>query len=320
MIRNINISHRKLKTLEPLKLDKKVTNTEAMIYVYDHKDKWDHVKDLLKLYYYWDDSEYIADKINTISALIKNSEILNIPELVLPKGLVTVDQTVYGFYMDYIENNINMAVLLSNKNITLDKKLKHLKEIYKLLYKLLSIKELKNNFYLSDIHEGNFIYDLDNKVIKAVDIDSSYINKSYVSASKYLTGNDKILNIPKYTMDYNGVATPIPSKNTTILSFLYMLLNTLSGSSVYRWSKSEFYSYLSFLRKSGMKNEIVDIFEKMYNDSKWGRISEKFIDEIDPNIDYTLFKAHIPTSSTGYYGDYIDVKRRLKYDRTTFNK
>ena len=140
MIRNINISHRKLKTLEPLKLDKKVTNTEAMIYVYDHKDKWDHVKDLLKLYYYWDDSEYIADKINTISALIKNSEILNIPELVLPKGLVTVDQTVYGFYMDYIENNINMAVLLSNKNITLDKKLKHLKEIYKLLYKFLSIK------------------------------------------------------------------------------------------------------------------------------------------------------------------------------------
>ena len=311
MIKNIEISSRKLKKMEPLVLDRHVTSTEGQLYIYDHKDKWNHVVDLVKLYYRCDDEQFMASKLSAISQLIQYNDFLDMPELVLPKGLVTIDQNIEGFYMDYIENNINMATILRNKNVKLEKKLEHLKNIYILLNKLLSIPELKNKFYLADIHEGNFIFDKDDKIIKAVDLDSAFINKGYIASSKFLTFNKKLYNNPKYTFDYSDIPTPIPNRNTVILSYLYMVLNTLSGSSVYRWSKSEFYSYLSYLRTKGMKSEIVDVFEKIYNDSKWGKLSKNFLDEIDPSKDYSIVEAHIPrTENTGYYGD--NYKQKIK--------
>lgn len=296
----VSVKTRELRKMPLLQISNKIVSTEGRLYLYNGKDKWQHLQELLKIYYNQSDA-YISDKLYVITQLLANEDVLQIPELVLPSALVSLDDSISGFAMPYIEN-VNLSQLINNQNVNLEIKLKYLKEIYALLDKLLKIKKLEGNFYLGDIHEANFILDIDKQIVRAIDMDSCYINKSPVGVSKFLTFNEKLLNNPiKYP--HNEEDRPIPNENTTYLSFIYMLLNVLSGcKDSHKWSSNELYGYLSYLSKRKVSKELVDVMANVYTNNTNNYFPVELLDSINLQGDYTLQRARVPRSSTGYYG------------------
>ena len=283
----VELSTRKLKKLPRLQLTNQILNTEGRLYVYDHKDKWNYLRELIKIYYN-QSGAHLTDKMYIIGQLLANKEYIDMEELVLPTSLVAVDGNLSGFVMPFIENNINMSLFLNNPKVNLDLKVKYLKEIYAILEKTMNIKELENNFYLGDIHEGNFILDIMNQKVKAIDLDSVYINDSANSISKYLTCNANLAeNFKKYPLDEDG--DPLPNKNTTILCFIYMFLNSISGiDTTYRWSKEEYYSYLSYLASKKFPVEVLDALANIYINSDKNYFDIELLDSIDTKNSYSL--------------------------------
>lgn len=295
----VSLTSRELRKLEELKLDGRVVNTEGKLYIYDHKDKWRHVKELIKLYYNQSPA-YLKDKINIILELLVNKEYLEMEELVLPNAIVALDGKMSGFVMPYIENNINLTLLLHNPHLNLYYKLEYLKEIYRILDKVSNIKELEGKFFLGDIHEANFILDTNDSKIKAIDIDSSYINNSSISVSKFLIFNELLYGNMKYPMDEDDRV--IPNQNSTILCFIYMLLNVLSGNKdSHKWSLNEFYNYLSFLQKMKVDKNLLDCISSIYEATVKNEFDISLLNSIDVNKDYTLKRARVPKSTQGYY-------------------
>lgn len=282
----IDISSRKVDKLPLLQLSNKVVNTEGKLYIYDHKDKWSHLKELLKIYYNQMDT-YMVNKLYVLSELMANREFLEMPELVLPSSLVAVDGELSGFSMPFIQDNVNLSLFLNNENVNLEQKIKYLKEIYKILDKVLNIKELEGKFFLGDIHEANFILDLDSQTVKAIDLDSSYINGSRIPVSKYLCANfelDKLNN--KYKQEDGEI---VPSKNTTILCFIYMLLNALSNDSrSYRWDTENYYAYLGHLSHLKISKDLLCTLENIYVNNSTNEFDIELLDSIDTSKDYSL--------------------------------
>lgn len=297
----INISKRKLRKLPELELERCVVNTEAKLYVHDFKIKYSHSKDLLKIYNNQNIS-YIADKMSVISKLISTFESLDFPELIIPTSLVSLDGEISGFAMPFIENNINLTLLLNNPKIPLKIKLKWLKEVLDILIKIKDNHTLKQRFFLGDIHEANFILDTDEQRVKAVDLDSSYFIGGPIPISKYTTINNLLEDFPsKYIIDEES-GKFIPNKELTSASFIYMLLNVLSGNTdSYRWSHNEFYNYLSFLKKSNLPSELLDIIANVYTAGNIDIYNANLLDGIDVQNDYNLARGRIRRTNGGYY-------------------
>lgn len=245
----INITKRQLRKMLPLNLSRSIINKEGKLYIRDYKQKYGHFQDLLKIYNNQSES-YIADKVAVITKLIATFESLDMPELVTPTSLVSLDGEISGFAMPFIEDNTNLALLLNNPKVTLSQKIKLLKEILNILIKVQDSHELDGKFFLGDIHEANFIWDITEQTVRAVDMDSSYFSGGFISVSKVTTLNYLLEGFPnKYILDDES-GKFIPNKDITSVSFIYMLLNVLSGcNDSHHWSYNEFYNYLSFLEK-----------------------------------------------------------------------
>lgn len=140
-----------------------------------------------------------------------------------------------------------------------------MKKIGEILRKIENSKLLnKFNFHLGDIHEYNFIYDNKENMVKAIDIDSAYVEGMNAPISKYLHFNDKLWDFPnKYPMDIEN-DRHIPNKNTTIISYIYMLLNIISNEYIPNASISEFIEILNMLLHSGFNKELLDSFYNIY--------------------------------------------------------
>lgn len=215
-MKNLVISQKQFEKMDKYILDNSICSIEAQLFVWNTKKDCDQQKKLLKKYHVTG-QEYFKNKLYTINMLISNSEALQMPELVLPEQLLTIDDETVGYVMPFIENNINLGTLLNSDSINLLKKIQILKEIGKILNKTLHIQNLNINFFLGDIHENNFIFDRDKKIFKAVDLDSCRIGRNDSSISRYLTFNDKLWDYPqKYPLNENDIH--ISNENTVILS------------------------------------------------------------------------------------------------------
>lgn len=289
-VKNIELSHRDLSKIPLLQISRNIVNTEARLYLYDHKDKWNHLKEVLKIYYNTEE-EFLVNKVFVISWILANKKYLDINELVLPTSLVSVDNKISGFSMPFVEDNVNLTFFLNNPNVSLEQKMKYLKGIYDVLEKLLSIKELEGKFYLGDVHEANFILDLTTQSIKVVDIDSAYVTTSRIPSSKYISFNENISdNDRKYPKDNFGEV--IPSKNTVMLSFIYMLMNVLSGiKNSSKWSIHEYYTYLSKLADFKVSKELLDVLASVYDYSDSILFDKSLLDGIDLKKDYSLVRC-----------------------------
>ncbi|HIS12886.1 MAG TPA: hypothetical protein IAB40_07250 [Candidatus Onthocola stercoravium] len=297
----INITKRQLRKMLPLNLSRSIINKEGKLYIRDYKQKYGHFQDLLKIYNNQSES-YIADKVAVITKLIATFESLDMPELVTPTSLVSLDGEISGFAMPFIEDNTNLALLLNNPKVTLSQKIKLLKEILNILIKVQDSHELDGKFFLGDIHEANFIWDITEQTVRAVDMDSSYFSGGFISVSKVTTFNYLLEGFPnKYILDDES-GKFIPNKDITSVSFIYMLLNVLSGcNDSHRWSYNEFYNYLSFLEKKGLSKELLDIIANLYTAGNIDIYNPELLDGIDKNKDYTMTLARIHKSNGGYY-------------------
>lgn len=297
----INITKRQLRKMLPLNLSRSIINKEGKLYIHDYKQKYGHFQDLLKIYNNQSES-YIADKVAVITKLIATFESLDMPELVTPTSLVSLDGEISGFAMPFIEDNTNLALLLNNPKVTLSQKIKLLKEILNILIKVQDSHELDGKFFLGDIHEANFIWDITEQTVRAVDMDSSYFSGGFISVSKVTTFNYLLEGFPnKYILDDES-GKFIPNKDITSVSFIYMLLNVLSGcNDSHHWSYNEFYNYLSFLEKKGLSKELLDIIANLYTAGNIDIYNPELLDGIDKNKDYTMTLARIHKSNGGYY-------------------
>ncbi len=297
----INITKRQLRKMLPLNLSRSIINKEGKLYIHDYKQKYGHFQDLLKIYNNQSES-YIADKVAVITKLIATFESLDMPELVTPTSLVSLDGEISGFAMPFIEDNTNLALLLNNPKVTLSQKIKLLKEILNILIKVQDSHELDGKFFLGDIHEANFIWDITEQTVRAVDMDSSYFSGGFISVSKVTTLNYLLEGFPnKYILDDES-GKFIPNKDITSVSFIYMLLNVLSGcNDSHHWSYNEFYNYLSFLEKKGLSKELLDIIANLYTAGNIDIYNSELLDGIDKNKDYTMTLARIHKSNGGYY-------------------
>lgn len=283
-------SERQFKKLDRLQLSDSVTTTESSQYIYiENKGNIKRQKKLLKIYYI-DTPSNMSNKISVVSKLLENREYLDIPELVLPESLISINGDVKGIKMPLIETNINMIFLLNNPNVKLKTKLKYLKEILTILQKLLNIYELKDNFFLGDIQESNFIFDVEEQKIKVIDVDSSYFNGTIPFPARYLSSN-KVIDAfdKKFPRDINS-NLHIPSRETTYLEFAYMLLNVLSNYHSNRFSYDDYYRYLAQLSSNGMDKKLIYFFESLYSVEQTIDLFPEDIDRIDYRKNYTFIK------------------------------
>ncbi len=252
----IRITSKDLKKLSKYELHRDIDNSESKLYLYQKRE-------LLKLFKSTD-KDYLYNKMFILNRLLNIKEAINIPELVLPNELAKVSGNGAGYTMNFIKENTNLGLLIKNPNISLEDKLYFINQIGRILNKIMLDKFLKGEgFHLGDIHEGNFIYDNSNNIIKVVDIDSSYIPGMEAPNSKFLTLNDKLLTFTnKYPIDKND--KHIPNDNTTIISFVYILLNFLTEEYSPDMNKTNFCNTLTMLSQAGFNKELLDSIFNIY--------------------------------------------------------
>ena len=285
-----DFSLRQFKKLERLQLSDLVTTTESKQYIYtENKGNLKNQKKLIKIYYR-DTPSNMSDKAQIVSKILENKEYLDIPELVLPESLVSINGEIKGIKMPLVETNINMIFLLNNPNVKLEIKLKYLKEILTLIQKVMNIYELKDEFFLGDIQESNFILDALTQQVKAIDLDSSYFTGTTPFPARYLASNKAIDTFDKKFPRDSKTDLHIPSRETTYLEFAYMLLNVLSNYTSHRFTCDEYYKYLAYLNSLGFDKKLIYFFESLYSMEQTIDIEPEDIDRINCNKDYTYYK------------------------------
>lgn len=254
-----NISKHDFRKIKQYVPDNGISNMECKLYILDCKDKWNKNYKLFKKLRNIKGS-YFTNKKYIITKLIEMKDIINIAELVMPIELMSINNEICGYTMPYIENICVSRIMRAN--IENKEKIQCLKEIG-LLIEQIANKEL---IYPSDIHEGNFILNKETNKINMVDMDSVYMNGYKPSISKYLTDNQHLYNFHKYPMDNHDLH--IPNRNTMYLSYIYMILNFISGCGyISELSLSKYYRYLNKISDLGISKELVDIFSKIYTES-----------------------------------------------------
>ena len=278
------------KKLKKLELNKDICNTECKLFILDNKV----VKKLLKIFFI-NEGVYFGNKLLTINSLIDAKDEINIKELILPEKLVVVGDKVAGFSMPYI-NNYNLQLILSSKDVPISQKIIFLKEIGKIIEKIQYIKPYNKAFYLSDIHESNFIYDLEKKIVCAVDLDGCKITNNEPSPIKFLSTNKNVSKYPyKYPQKENNVY--IPNSNTEYFCYMMMILNTISYNQINHLSESDFYLYLQYLKDLGFSHEFLSQFYTIYTNSN-NKFEIDTLNEIPSNNN--IAKAHYKVFKYNY--------------------
>ena len=248
--------------LKPLIIDGNIDNTEAEMYLYNDK--------LIKRLYPEFKREY-DNKIYTVNELIKVKDNIDLDELIMPLGFVQNNNKIIGFTLPYIDN-INFQTILNDKSVSIEYKVKLLKDIGKLLEKMELLRKngLSNNLYLNDLHEGNFILNKESKKINAVDLDSAKIGTNKVCASKSLGFGMHSEGLSKYksASKKNSVGgLYIPNYDTEIYSYIVMIFKLFYGENIDKMKVKEYFNYLDYMHEIGVSNTLVDKLSLIYKQS-----------------------------------------------------
>lgn len=285
----VEISKKKFLNLKPLELDPKLFHTEGDIYLFPQKSNWQIEEKLLKkLYTVF--GPVFSNKLATVNSLIDSKDDINIDELVLPEKLVTVNGEIIGFIMPFIPSD-NLDTILHNPNIPNDFKIKYLKEVGTILRKM-QITRSKGikDFFLNDIHEGNFIINKETGKVNAIDLDSASINGNMPFCSKYLFPSGILTSLSsKYKISQKPcTGSFIPDENSDLYCYNIMILNFLLGNNITRLDLTTFYDYLSYLKDIGINSELVDIFASLYT-YKDNSNPDYLLDSVEPLIEKTNY-------------------------------
>ena len=253
---SINITTKKLDTLPRLHLHD-IEHDESDLYKYS--------ADILIKIFKNSNKDYLKDKMKIINELLYLKKYIEFKSLVFPNYYININNGSKGYAMDYIHNNINGKILLNSDKISIEEQIRFLKEIYEVLNRIESNDILKkNNYHLSDIHEANFILNRNDNRLHVVDIDSSYIDGVIPQKSKFLTLNDKLYNNFETKYPYNDDYIHIPNYNTTIISYIYILLNYLTKEYSPNFNKNDFCEILNIMLSVGFEKELCDAIFNIY--------------------------------------------------------
>lgn len=260
----LNLTKNQFEHLNPINLNSLVTNTESVLFAnYTYGGCYLNPEIIKK--FRCPEGKIFNSKMTIIKQLIEKSVLLP-PELVLPKRLFMIDNNLYGYTMDYIYNNQNLSEILAS-NIPLSQKLFYLKQVLNIIKKLEFITCFDTPVYLGDIHEGNFIYDLNKNMIRSVDVDSIVFNQAYSSASRYLSFN-QCTGFFKYKYPRGEFDNPVSNHNSSYLCFIYMLLNTISEYKIYTLTLDKFYQYLEHLKIIGISTEVIEALATVFSNNE----------------------------------------------------
>lgn len=258
----INISKKIIKKAEELKLSS-VESSEGYV-IRDPKDPQKAFKLLHKK-----SGVNFINKLYTINSLIDLSERIDMPEMVFPECLLTVDDEVVGFSMLLIDG-VTLADILFNSDIDIKVKVKYLKQIGSILEKMASVRKEnpKLNWYLNDLHERNFMVDLEKERLYAVDLDSCRILGNHPFVSKYLSLFSPLIDFPeKYHTDFQISCGGdfVADENADLYCYAMLVIDFLYGARINYASKEEYFKYLEYLKSIGAPGELVDAWAKVYS-------------------------------------------------------
>ena len=285
MVKVENFSSRDFNKLKPLNLPKSLAHQEADLFLLESKNRWEKVDYIFKCFKSCKGT-YFSNKLYTINELIDKNDLIGIDELIMPIVLGTVDKEIRGYIMPYIEGP-NLKLLLESSHVKIEQKIKYLKEIGVILEKMRKVREYNGipNFYLNDLHEGNFILNARTKKVNVIDMDSIKIGTNEPMLAKYLRPFSKIMDVPKYQKQDNGYFnTFIVDQNTDLYCYILMIFNTLFHINVDDISVDEFYEYLEYLYNLGISREFIDIVANIYG-NKDNENPYEYLDDIVPFYD-----------------------------------
>ncbi len=288
-----NFTSNQFNKLSLYELPKEVTAIESQLYFYRYLNQ----DMLLKKYFRADDSQYIGNKLLTISLLLHYKEQINIPQLILPEKLVSIDNVLSGFIMRFLKNNVNLSTLLYDKNIDMEEKIKLLKSSGKIIQAVHHV-DPHINFFLGDIHESNFVYHYDDKTLYGVDLDGCKIGNNETYSIRYCSFNEKLYDLEqKYPMDEND--DPIANYNTDWYCYATMILNTIGQGKVYKLLIDDLYDYLQYLKDCGIGTELIDYFANLYTLKK-NTSPVPLLNEIPKHIERANIKVFAKVKNLNY--------------------
>ncbi len=262
----IELNRRTIRKMKKIELEAGNINTEGNLYLFEEKNKWHKEKKVYKELFH-DIGHIFSNKLFTLNELIDNRELIGMEELVIPEKLAVVDNKVEGFVMPYI-HNISFYSILNDQNISNHDKIRFFKEISEIIKRMDNVrKNVIPDFYLNDLHEGNFIYNINTKRINVVDMDSCKINGNKPFVSKYLTPLSPIVDMPgKYAVhdEEANLGYIIPDRNSDLYCFAVMVLNYLYKDRITRLSKEAYYLYLEYLISIGLPMDFVSSLARIY--------------------------------------------------------
>lgn len=285
-----SISRNSLKKFERLKLSKAVFNTEAQMYQFTEKTKWNTSEKVAKIFYN-NVGDSFGNKLLTLSALMDKKSLIDIEEIVMPEKLIISDGSIIGYTMSYIDN-INLRDIYEDYKYDSKVVLEYLKQIGEIFEKIEKLNKYKvvTPFYLNDVHESNFILNKKTGKINVVDIDSCRISNNKPFAARYLTPLSPVAEMPfKYHIctSEEKIGYIEPNMNSELYCYNIMILNYIYRGSVQKLTMEEFYDYLNYLESLNFPKELLDSFSKLYN----------YVDNSNPKdlldeIPNTLPQAH----------------------------
>jgi len=271
MMENINLNKKQFNNLKELELPKDLFVAESKLYIFPVYNGWNSITKLFKKFEI-NNKKLIENKLKTIKTLINFKELINIKEIVFPEKIVLIENEFAGYTMELVKS-INLEQALESNEISNERKIKYFIQIGEILEKMDSVRKYTQlkDFYLNDIHENNFIIDLNTDSIRVIDIDSCKINNNltYTIGSRYLQANTIASKIPKYKQDETFVygCSFIPSKDTDLYCYNIMILNFLYGGGIDELTIEEVYDYLEYLLSIGVDLKLVNIFKKVLSNS-----------------------------------------------------
>lgn len=271
---SIVLKESELKRLKEYPLDKRIMNTESIIYYYKRDYKTNETLLLKKLYDTRD--KKVERKISTIETLQK-SPLMEYKELVIPEDIISIQGIKSGFTIKEIANNTNLELILNNKEISTSKKIELLKKIGDLLNRVNSSNQ---EFYFGDLQPSNILVDEENNIY-VVDLDSSAVNRKKPLETKYIVFDKKTHDVRKYKV--NKAKRAYPSQDIDIFCYNTMVLNTIAGEPIHRTTIPEFYDYLNYLDDKGISRDILDIFSNHYS-NKPNESVYPYLDELPKQI------------------------------------
>lgn len=267
----ITLTRKQFDALQEYKLPDNLFAAEGKFYILPLTNKWKTINKLFKKFHI-NNNSFFENKLKTIKSLIDFKDIINIKEIVFPEKLVIVENQIAGYTMELVES-INLEEALESDEITIERKIKYFYQIGEILEKMENVRKHTplNNFYLNDIHENNFVIDINSDSIRVVDIDSCKINGNIARTigSKYLQAGTIITNIPKYKQDESFAygCCFMPSRDTDLYCYIIMILNFIYGGEIEKLSLEELYDYLEYLSLIGVSPKLINIFKKILSNS-----------------------------------------------------